>query len=118
MPRRAHEPTAATRKQVEAMIAYGVPEADVARVVGIHDSTLRKYYRTEIDTAHAKANARVAEALFQQAMKGNVTAQIFWLKTRARWREDSQAPVQPVTYIVRSTDDQGSVHEDRARRHG
>ena len=34
-----------------------------------------------------KANAQVAGFLFNSAKNGNVTAQIFWLKTRARWRE-------------------------------
>jgi hypothetical protein len=29
----------------------------------------------------------VAGFLFNSAKSGNVTAQIFWLKTRARWRE-------------------------------
>jgi hypothetical protein len=29
----------------------------------------------------------VAGFLFSAAKSGNVTAQIFWLKTRARWRE-------------------------------
>jgi hypothetical protein len=34
-----------------------------------------------------KANAQVAGFLFNSARGGNVSAQIFWLKTRARWRE-------------------------------
>jgi hypothetical protein len=35
----------------------------------------------------AEANAMVSGSLFAAAKGGNVTAQIFWLKTRARWRE-------------------------------
>ena len=31
--------------------------------------------------------AQVAGFLFNSAKSGNVTAQIFWLKTRARWKE-------------------------------
>src|ERR1700716_3453967 len=31
--------------------------------------------------------AQVAGFLFNAAKNGNVTAQIFWLKTRARWKE-------------------------------
>jgi len=34
-----------------------------------------------------QTNAQVAGFLFNSARSGNVTAQIFWLKTRARWRE-------------------------------
>lgn len=81
------KPTDAQRKQVEAMAAYGVPEEDIARVVDISPHTLRKYFRDELDTAHAKANASVAESLFKQAKSGNVTAQIFWLKCRAGWKD-------------------------------
>src|SRR6478609_2205365 len=52
-----------------------------------------KHFREELDTGAAKANTRVAEFLFEQAtgQRGDgsaaVTAAIFWLKTRARWKE-------------------------------
>jgi hypothetical protein len=87
MPRRAHVPDLAHRRQVEAMAAYGIPEPDISRVVGIDPKTLRKHYRDELDLGTTKANAQVAGFLFNSAKNGNVSAQIFWLKTRARWRE-------------------------------
>jgi hypothetical protein len=87
MARRAHRPDPAQRRQVEALAAYGIPEADISGVVGIDPKTLRKYYREELDLGEAKANAQVAGFLFNSAKSGNVTAQIFWLKTRAKWRE-------------------------------
>ena len=49
MGRRAHKPDPAQRRQVEAMAAYGIPEPDISRVVGIDPKTLRKYYRDELD---------------------------------------------------------------------
>ncbi len=87
MSRRAHAPDPAQRRQVEALAAYGIPEADIAGVVGIDPKTLRKHYREELDLGSIKANAQVAGFLFNNARNGNVTAQIFWLKTRARWKE-------------------------------
>jgi hypothetical protein len=87
MSRRAHQPDPGVRRQVEAMAAYGIPEADISMVVGIDPKTLRKYYRDELDMGSTKANAQVAGFLFNSARNGNVTAQIFWLKTRARWKE-------------------------------
>ena len=87
MSRKAHLPDPAQRKQVEAMAAYGIPEEDIARVVAIDPKTLRKHYRDELDLGETKANAQVAGFLFSAARNGNVTAQIFWLKTRARWKE-------------------------------
>jgi len=87
MGRRAHKPDPSLRRQVEALAAYGIPETDIGRVVGIDPKTLRKHYREELDLGEAKANAQVAGYLFNAAKNGNVTAQIFWLKTRAKWRE-------------------------------
>jgi hypothetical protein len=75
------------RRQVEAMAAYGIPEINIAAVVGVDPKTLRKHYRDELDFGETKANAQVAGYLFNAAKNGNVTAQIFWLKTRAKWRE-------------------------------
>jgi hypothetical protein len=113
MGRPAHLPTAAERRQVEAMAGYGIPEADIARVLGIDPKTLRKHYRDELDTGHVRANARVAEALFRKATgdhRQSVTAAIFWLKTRARWKETSVHelgghdgnPIEQVTEIRRT----------------
>src|SRR6202048_5475850 len=87
MGRPTHQPDPAQRRQVEAMAAYGIPADDISRVVGVDPKTLRKYYRDELDLGETKANAQVAGFLFSAAKSGNVTAQIFWLKTRAKWRE-------------------------------
>jgi hypothetical protein len=93
MGRRAHRPDATSRRQVEAMAGYGVPEDAIARVLAIDPKTLRKHYRDELDTGQIKATAKVAESLFRKATTdGNqsVTAAIFWLKTRGGWRETPQ----------------------------
>ena len=97
MGRRAHRPDDAGRRQVEALAGYGVPEAEIAGVVGIDPKTLRKHYRQELDHGHTKANARVAENLYRKATgegREAVTAAIFWLKTRAHWKETSVHEVQ------------------------
>jgi hypothetical protein len=35
----------------------------------------------------AKANAQVGKGIFQKAMAGDTTAQIWWSKTQMRWAE-------------------------------
>jgi type II secretory pathway component PulL len=85
-----HKPTEKDRLTVETMAGHGIPEIEIARVIGISVSTLRKWYLDELETAHIKANSRVAQSLFDKAMgsgSGSVTACIFWLKVRARWVE-------------------------------
>jgi len=92
MARPTHQPLPALRRQVEAMAGYGVPEIDIGRVIGIDPKTLRKHYRDELDQGQVKANAKVAENLYRKATgegREAVTAAIFWLKTRARWKETS-----------------------------
>lgn len=73
-----------------ALSAYGVPQDEIGKVVGISKPTLEKHYRGELDRAQSEANARVAESLFRKATGDGpqaVTAAIFWLKTRAQWKE-------------------------------
>jgi len=93
-----HIPTAEQRRQVEAMSAYGIPELDIARVIGVDRMTLRKHYRDELDLGHVKANAKVADNLFKIATgtgREAVTAAIFWLKVRAGWSEYAPSPLPP-----------------------
>ena len=92
MARPPHEPDQAQRRQVEALAGYGIPEAEIAGLIGVDAKTLRRHYRSELDHGHTKANARVAENLFRKATgdgREAVTAAIFWMKTRARWKEVS-----------------------------
>ena len=96
MSRQPHRPTEKERDYVEALASYGIPEDDIARVVGVARGTLRKHYCDELETGQAKANAQVAGFLFAAAQKGNVTAMIFWLKCRARWT----APIDETTLAI------------------
>jgi hypothetical protein len=102
--RPSHDPTDQQRATVKAMSAYGVPQHDIARVIGIHDETLRKHYRDELDLGVIEANAKIAETLFRQATKeGNTTAAIWWSKSRMGWKEKvehSGDPENPVKMIV------------------
>ena len=85
-------PDAVHRRQVEAMAAYGIPEREIARVLGIDPEVLRSHYAEELDTGQTKANSKVAESLYRKAIGDGhqaVTAAIFWLKTQARWKEVS-----------------------------
>lgn len=84
-----HEPTKAMRDTVSLHAMVGTPQETIAQVLNIDSKTLRKYYRSELDTALAKANATIGGHLFNEAKNGNVVAQIFWLKTRGGFRENN-----------------------------
>ena len=82
-----HEPTKATRDTVSLHALVGTPQETIAAVLGIDAKTLRKYYRDELDLALAKANATIGGSLFNKAKAGDTSAMMFWLKTRAGFRE-------------------------------
>jgi hypothetical protein len=96
------------RTQVEAMAGYGVSAADIALVLGIDLEHLSRTYAYELEAAPIKANVKVAESLYRKALgdgREGVSAAIFWLKTRARWKETSTHEVEgkldtSVTFIT------------------
>jgi hypothetical protein len=82
-----HKPTKDTQEQVKRLSALGCPHEDIATRLKISADTLVKHYKEELDEGRIDANAAIAGTLFSQAKKGNTAAAIFWLKTRARWKE-------------------------------
>lgn len=88
---KAHEPTDKSRAEVAALSSFGHTQEEISIFVDISEDTLVKYYRRELDTAVIRANAQVAKSLFNKAVKqDDLSAQIFWLKTRGRWRTADQ----------------------------
>ncbi len=79
----------------------GLTDEQIAHNMGISINTLNKWKRRFIQIRQAlkigreQSNFIVENALFQKAVKGHVTAQIFWLKNN--WRDkynDSQLSVE------------------------
>jgi len=97
-------------KAVQLHTLVGTPQPTLAKILGMSTETLTKYYREELDTAKAQANASIAGRLYKKAMDGDTTAMIFWLKTQAKWRETidisnedgslQQAPIQQAVLIA------------------
>lgn len=82
-----HEPTQDKRELVKLHATIGTRQDVIADILGIDDKTLRKHYREELDQSAAQANAVIGGALFNKAKAGDTAAQIFWMKTRAGWKE-------------------------------
>jgi hypothetical protein len=89
MPRKPFTVNQTVREKVRHLAGVGVRQDDIARIIGCAPKTLRKRCRDDLDRGVAEANAIVSGSLFAAAKGGNVVAQIFWLKTRARWRESA-----------------------------
>ncbi|WP_310625789.1 hypothetical protein [Limnohabitans sp.] len=92
--RATFKPTSEQRALVEKLSAFGIRLDEMpVFVMGatgkpISEPTLKKYFKKEIEHGRLKANFKVANALYKNAVEeGNTTAQIFWLKTQGGWRE-------------------------------
>ena len=114
MTRKAFVATDAMRERVLSLARVGTTENDIAKIIGCDPKTLRKYFRDELDRGMAEATAEVAGFLFANAKAGNVAAQIFWMKARARWqeREASEHPTpsidaEPTAQVVVILPDHG-----------
>ncbi len=115
MARPAFQPTDEDRALVEQLAAFGIPVASMTLFVKdkagnqICERTMRKHFAKELDQGELKANVKVAQTLFKKAISGDTTSMIFWLKTRARWRESPHrveltgkdgGPVEQKTTVV------------------
>ena len=108
MPKAPHIPTEKTRAEVLALAGFGTRHDDIAIYIGITKKTLYKNYREELDTGAIKANSAVAKTLYKLAIDGDSRSCMFWLKTRAGWRETDRheitgaegAPLIPVIQVV------------------
>lgn len=107
-----HVPTDALRQTVQMHAMVGTRQEIIADILKIDPKTLRKYYREELDQSTAKANATIGGALFNKAKNGDTAAQIFWMKTRARWRETNDlnlisedGSMTPTSIIIKAPDD-------------
>jgi hypothetical protein len=78
-------------EQIEALAAQGLSEQQLCDAIGISTATLgrhkKKYaeLRQAIERGRAKGIAKVTNALFQNAVSGNLGAQCFFLRNRAGW---------------------------------
>jgi hypothetical protein len=86
-PNQPHTPTDETRELARKLSGYGIPQQQIALLLGISKPTLHDHYRDDLDIGMADANSKIAGTLFLQAMNGNTAAAIFWSKARMGWSE-------------------------------
>ena len=90
----AHEPTDDQRHIVEVLVAGGTPKTTIAKALGIGMKTLQRHYTEELDSGLELANAKVVRRLFRLIEQGSTPATIFWLKTRAGWKEGQTVEIE------------------------
>lgn len=87
---------------VEGWAREGLTEEQIAHNLGIGYTTFKDYkkkypsFLSALKKGKEVVDFEVENALFKNAMEGNVTAQIFWLKNRkpTKWREKIEQQVE------------------------
>jgi hypothetical protein len=103
--RKNHTPTPETRKQVETLAGYGLTVEQIGHVLECSHDTVSRHYPAELERGQAVACAKVAQTAFQMAVGGQEPAMtMFWLKTRARWRETTEITGNLTIELVRFAD--------------
>lgn len=80
-----YKPSESDRRRVMMLVVCGIARDNIAGHLGISKPTLYRHFADELDNGNDIANAAVAGSLYQNAVDGTVSAQIFWMKTIARW---------------------------------
>jgi DNA-binding NarL/FixJ family response regulator len=76
------------KQLVRALSACGSSEEEIAKVLGVKPSVVRKYFREEMELGGMQANAKVLGSIFKAATQdNNMTAAIFWAKTQGSARQ-------------------------------
>lgn len=78
-------------KKIAAMRQFGLSIEQVCVLTGLSRATVYKLYAHELEEGVAAANLLVGKKLFERCQAGDVTALIFWAKTRMGWREKDKS---------------------------
>jgi hypothetical protein len=89
-------PTDENKHLVKFLAGLGLRAEDIAQLVNnkqgkpISCDTLARYFSAELAKGRLESNIAVAKTLYEKAMKGDNTCMIFWLRTRAGWKDEPQ----------------------------
>ena len=119
-------PTDEINEQAREMASRGLTVPQISDCLGISESTLygkqNKYteFMDAIKKGRAEGLNKVSNALFEKATQGNVTAMIYYLKTRdrANWGENQPEPLReipPFQIIVDSRAVKGQILDTLTR---
>lgn len=85
------EPTPEMRRDVEAWVRAGATGEDIAVLITANygrpcsRQTVDRHFKHELAVGRAKLRVAIGGSLVKDALEGNLTAKIFWLRTQAKW---------------------------------
>jgi hypothetical protein len=98
-----HKPNDHTKGLVEGLAIAGMDNKIISQHLSISEATLKVHYKEQLAFGREGVKALGASALIKAVKEGNVTAIIFFCKTRLGFRETDRLEVtgadgQPIEY--------------------
>lgn len=90
MARGKYIPTDEHRDAAKRLASYGVKDSVIAGLMDISVDELYEHYSKDMAMAEINVNAQVTKALLDSCLDGNVTAQMFWIRSRMHWRDNDR----------------------------
>ena len=96
-----YKPTDDDYSKVEEMVTIGLDQHTIAKVMGISNATLNKYYAHNLAVCKEKRTARVAGVAYEMAVSGESPSMTtFWLKTQAGWSPKHHVVVEDRNFDI------------------
>ena len=105
-----YKPTDDDYSKVEEMVTIGLDQHTIAKVMGISNATLTKYYAHNLLVGKEKRTARVAGVAYEMAVSGESPSMTtFWLKTQAGWSPKHHVVVEDRSFDIKWAKDAADI---------
>jgi len=105
-----YRPTDDDYSKVEEMVTIGLDQHTIAKVMGISNATLTKYFAHNLLVGKEKRTARVAGVAYEMAVSGESPSMTtFWLKTQAGWSPKHTVVVEDRTFDIKWAQDAADI---------
>ena len=76
------------QEAIQVMMAAGVNKSAIPKLLHMHPDTMDKYFSHEMEYGEEILKTRMVNALIQKGLDGNVSALMFYLKSKGGWKEE------------------------------
>ena len=105
-----YKPTDDDYSKVEEMVTIGLDQHTIAKIMGISNATLTKYYAHNLTVGKEKRTARVAGVAYEMAVSGESPSMTtFWLKTQAGWSPKHHVVVEDRQFDIQWASDETDI---------
>jgi len=105
-----YKPTDDDYSKVEEMVCIGLDQHTIAKIMGISNATLNKYYAHNLSVGKEKRTARVAGVAYEMAVSGESPSMTtFWLKTQAGWSPKHHVVAEDRQFDIQWASDEADI---------